>query len=242
MIKTISLLYKIDLRQNKIATSENQQVPIEDKILIANEAILKLVNKKIGDNNPTRTGFESNKKRYHDLQSLIESPEDHELTFTAKDKKLNKWASDISAITPSFLYLISGYLIADKGDCKDNIIIIDTDIVKHADVNVLLKDKNHKPSFEYQSTFSTLSSDNFEIYTDGTFDPKKGYISYIRYPKKIDFEGYEHFDGTGSTTVDSDLPEELEGELLDIIQEDLAIYLANPESLQGAQLKLQANE
>jgi hypothetical protein len=64
MIKTVSLLYKTDQRLNKLASNAHQEIPLEDKILAANEAQLKLIKQKLDGNNIFKLGFDSFKKRY----------------------------------------------------------------------------------------------------------------------------------------------------------------------------------
>jgi len=81
MIPVESLLYKIDLRLNKVAALEHQVIPLENKILALNEAQLKLVKLKIDPNNPLGLGLDSFKKRYEDLEVLVESQSGHPLTL-----------------------------------------------------------------------------------------------------------------------------------------------------------------
>jgi hypothetical protein len=242
MIRTQSLVYKLDLRLNKLASNEHQEIPIENKILILREAIIALIKKKMNQNNPLHLGFDANKKRYHDLQVLIEKAEDHEVCLDLIDEKTNKWGCDITALRPRAMFLVGGYMVADKGECKGRIINIDVELAKHGDINLLLRNSDYAPSFEYQETLSSLSGNTFEVYTDGTFTPKDAYISYLRYPEEIDYEGYCDFDGTPSSIVDSELPDYLEDEILDIATESLALYTENIPAVQGSQAKIQTNE
>jgi hypothetical protein len=87
-----------------------------------------------------------------------------------------------------------------------------------------------------------ISSDEIHYYTDGTFDVKIGYLSYIRYPKKIDKEGYINFDGTDSVNQDCELEDYLEDELLDIAVESLAMFTENISAAQSAITRIQTNE
>jgi hypothetical protein len=80
------------------------------------------------------------------------------------------------------------------------------------------------------------------VFTDGTFTPKKIYISYMRYPVYIDKSGYVKFDGTDSTDVDCELETYLEDELLDLTVQNLAMYTENAAALQSSQIRIQTNE
>lgn len=242
MIKVESLLYKIDQRLNKLSSNEHQQIQLEDKILALNEARIKLIKQKIDPNNVHKLGFDAFKKRYEDLQSLVENYDDHPLTPTLADSKLNKWVVSIVNLTPTYMFYVDSYLVADKGNCKGRVVYVDNDLTKHADVTTLLKNSNYIPSFEYQDTFNMVSSDEIGIFTDGTFTPKTLYLSYIRYPQEIDYEGYVKFDGTDSTTVDCELENYLEDELLDLTVENLAMYTENSSAAVSARMRIQTDE
>jgi len=242
MIPVDSLLYKIDQRLNKLSTNEHQQIQLEDKILSLNEAQIKLIKQKVSGNNIYKLGLDGFKKRYQDLQFLIENFDEHKLNLSLKDKNLNRYNVDISDISPKFMFYIDSYVLATKEQCKDKILFTNVDLVKHADITVLLNNSNYKPSFEYREVILDISSDELHVYTDGTFIPSKLYLSYLRYPKEIDKEGYVKFDNSDSVNQDCELEDYLEDELLDIAVENLAMYTDNQFATQTAQLRKQDNE
>ena len=241
MIPVDSLLYKIDQKLNKLSTGKHQQIQLEDKILVLNEAQILLIKQKV---NPDELGLgmDSTKKRYEDLQNLIEDFKDHKLTLVESDKTLHMWTASLEGITPEYMFYADSYVLADKGRCKDRIIWINKDLLKHGDAQFLINNENYKPSFEYQETFNYLSSDKISIFTDGTFTPKFLYLSYIRYPRYIDKEGYIKLDGTPSSNQDCELKKYLEDELLDLTVELLAMYTENSSAIQSAKLRIQASE
>lgn len=242
MIKTESLLYKIDQRLNKLSSNEHQQIQLEDKILALNEAQIKLIKQKADPANMYKLGMDSFKKRYEDLQSLVENYNDHPIPLVLTDTKLNKWVATFSGLTPAYMLYVDSYIVADKGNCKGRIIYVDNDLTRHADVTILLKNSNYVPSFEYQETFNMLASDEIGIFTDGTFTPKTLYLSYLRYPQYIDYPGYVKFDGTNSVLSNCELQNYLEDELLDLTVENLAMYTENISAVQSAQMRIQTNE
>lgn len=240
MILVDSLLYKIDQKLNKLSSNVHQQIPLEDKILALNEAQLKLIKQKLtGLDEP---GFDSSKKRYEDLQSLIEEYSDHKLQLSEKDKKLNQWIADITELDPEYMFYVDSYILANKGECKDRLIQVNPDLTKHADTQILLNNTHYKPSFEYQETFNTISSNEIAIYTDGTFTPTFIYISYLRYPEYIDKEGYVNLKGESSKNQDCELPEYLENELVDLTVQDLAGYIENIAAVETSALRLKEGE
>ena len=243
MIPVDSLLYKIDQRLNKLSTNDHQQIQLEDKILALNEAQLKLIKQKM-DGTPTTSGMglDSFKKRYEDLERLVEMWEDHPLQLTLTNAELNKWTTPIQNILPAYMFYADSYILADKGRCKNRIIYINQDLARHGDVPMLLKNDHYKPSFEYQETFNYISSDEISVFTDGTFTPKMLYLSYIRYPLYIDKVGYTKFDGKPSVDQDCELNTYLEDELLDLTVQNLAMYTENGPAVQSSQFRLQTNE
>lgn len=241
MIPVDSLLYKIDQKLNKLSTNDHQQIPLEDKILALNEAQIKLIKQKM-DGATTGMGMDASKKRYEDLERLVEMWEDHILPLTLTNSELNKWTVSIENIVPSYMFYADSYILADKGRCKNRIIWINQDLAKHGDISLLLKNEHYKPSFEYQETFNYLSSDEISIFTDGTFTPTFLYLSYIRYPKYINKVGYTNFDGVLSTDENCELNMYLEDELLDLTVQNLAMYTENTSAVQSAQFRIQTNE
>lgn len=243
MISVDSLLYKIDQRLNKLSTNDHQQIQLEDKILALNEAQIKLIKQKVdGFATISGLGLDSFKKRYEDLQKLIEAYADHPLTLTLKNEELNQWKADLTTLTPKYMFYIDSYILADKGRCKNRIIWINKELAKHGDLSLLLTNDHYKPSFEYQETFNFISSDEISIFTDGTFTPKQIYIAYMRYPVYIDKTGYVKLDGTPSTDQDCELEEYLEDELLDLTVQNLAMYTENASAVQSSQLRIATNE
>jgi hypothetical protein len=182
------------------------------------------------------------KKRYEDLQSLVEYYDHQPLTLTEINSKLNQWSANVRLLVPKYMFYLDSYILADKGRCRDRIIWINRDLAKHGDLQFLMNNDHYKPSFEYQETFNFLSSDEISIFTDGTFTPSKIYIMYLRYPAYIDKAGYTHLDGTLSIDRDCELETYLEDELLDLTVQSLAMYTENVSAAQSAQMRIQTNE
>lgn len=243
MIPVDSLLYKIDQRLNKLSTNDHQQIQLEDKILALNEAQIKLIKQKVdGFSTVSGLGLDSFKKRYEDLQSLVEGYNHQSLTLKVKNKELNQWYASIHDLVPKYMFYIDSYILADKGRCKDRKIWINRELAKHGDLSLLLTNDHYKPSFEYQETFNFISSDEISVFTDGTFTPSKIYISYMRYPKYIDKVGYIKLDGTPSVDQDCELETYLEDELLDLTVQNLAMYTENGAAVQSSQMRIATNE
>ena len=242
MILVDSLLYEIDQRLNKLATHTHQEIQLEDKLLALNEAQIQLIKTKVSGNNVYKLGLDAFKKRYQDLQFLIENFEDHKLSVVLGDPYMNKYIVQVGDLTPKFMFYLDAYLLADKGPCVNRVLVCNPDLIKHADIQLLLGNTRFKPSFEYQETIVDIASDELHVYTDGTFTPKKLHLSYIRYPKEIDKEGYVKFDDTDSVDQNCELEDYLKDELLDLTVLKLAKYTDNIPAAQATQNSLQTNE
>lgn len=243
MITVDSLLYKIDQRLNKLSSNEHQEIQLEDKILALNEAQIKLIKQKVdGFSAANGLGLNSFRKRYEDLQKFV-LPYDHQpLSLSLKDPNINRWSVDLTKLKPEYMFYVDSYILADKGRCKNKKIWINRDLAKHGDFQFIINNDHYKPSFEYEETFNTLSSDSMSIYTDGTFTPTKAFICYMRYPLYINKEGYVMFNGTNSINQNCELEPYLEDELLDLTVENLADYTENISASQLASKRIKTNE
>ena len=239
MISVDSLLYNIDLKLNKLASHAHQGIALEDKILALNQAQVQLVKSKLGNNNNYNIGLDGFKKRYEDLQSL-QIPYSKIKIKEDKKSKNNRWTSNISELDPKYMFFVDGFILADKSPCKNRVISLR--LVKHADLPVLMNNNHYKPSFDYQETLATISNNTFEIYTDGEFIPTEAHISYIKYPKKIDKEGYIDFEGNESKNQDCELADYLEDELVDLAVQELAMSTENVPAVEFSDRRIKDNE
>lgn len=238
MISIVSLLYDLDLKLNKVATGKHESIPLEDKLIAINEGQNQLIKQKLDPNNIYKLGFDAFKKRYDDLENFV-VPDVALALNQEKTSKLNKYVASLATIK-NYMFYIDCYFLCDKGSCKDHIVIGNR--VKHADLQTVLTNSNTNPSFEYQETPVTVSDEILEMYTDGSFIPTKAHISYLRYPRSVDMEGYIHFDGSSSTTVDCEFKAFLKDELVDLAVQELALATENQGAIQASQLRIQNNE
>lgn len=239
MISVEKLLYRIDQELNKLSTNEQQSIAPEDKILAIRSSQITLIKQKVGLNNNYQMGLDAFKKRYQDLQNLIVPFKKGKLDLKLTDKNLNKYSSSVQK---DLLFYIDSYVLGSKGNCKDVIIYTNPSITKHSDITEVLTNNTYKPSFEWREVPPEITADYLSYYTDGTFTLSSSFVSYLRYPVEVDIEGYIKFDGTPSKTVDCELNEYLEDELLSLIVLNLALNTANDAAAQSAQIKGKLSE
>lgn len=219
------------MKLNKVASNEHQSISDPDKILALNEAQLKLIKAKAAS-------FDAIKTVYKDLQILVLP--NVELNVSKSNDVYNTYKADLDSLNPEFYLVLESVAMCDKETCLNRPLYIPK-IIKHGDVYSYMSNSNTSPSFEYQETFATLSNGKMLIYTDGTFEVKSVYVTYVRYPQKIDVSGYIHFDGSPSTNVDCELYDELEDELLNLAVLELAINTENTPLVQMAAVRKQQN-
>lgn len=241
MIPVLNLLVDLDLKLNKLASVDHQAIFNEYKIVALNQAQIKLIKKKLNPNNLYQLGFDTFTKRYEDLETLVVPYTS--LRLTNVGDKLNSYTANIVDLPSKYFVPISMYALADKDCCLDRIINV-INVIKHADLPETLNDANWTPSFPHQETVTTISNNQFFLYSDSenSFKLSSLYISYLRYPKPIDIEGYIHLDNTASITQNSELPDYLEDELVDLAVQELAMATENTNAVQFSQLRNKENE
>lgn len=239
MIPVINLLFDIDTKVNKLSNLNGQFIPNETKIDLINKAQIKLILKKVYPTQNPELGMDSFSKRYEDLQNLQVPSE--EVSLTNSEDLLYSYNFSLPSLTYDMIVPTNIYATGTRGNCKERLLDV-IDIMKHNDVRMLLKSPHYKPSFEYQEILASISSDKMYLYTDNTFTLNKAYVSYLKYPRKVDIVGYIHLDGTASTTVDCELEAYLENELVDLVVEEIADATSNQELSQTSRFKTKENE
>jgi len=232
MIPITKLLYQIDLNLNKVASDQNQFIADEDKILALNRSQLKLIKSKI-EGNKIGLGFDAFRTRYEELQDLIVQYE--EVSPTKTSEVLPSYQIDLNSLKNKYYQPVDIIALADKGNCKNRQIFV-TRIVKHSDLTTLMNNSNYNPNFIYQESLAVISSNKLIVYS-GDFTINKILLSYLRFPKEMDIEGYIHLDGTESTNQDCELTEELEDELLNLTIIELGFDISDNNTAQAAQVK-----
>lgn len=196
---TTEIVYKYKLEVNKLDSQDFVDLPLPTILSIINKGFLLGVNAIYGVDNILRQGIESTQLRIDDLQDLI--IKDYEEAYAPLTNNVF-----ISTLPDNYLHLLRSWSLADKGICKDR--KLKNIEYSNDELNEILisKDPNRYPSFEWQELPINISQNKIWAYVgEAGFTPTKSYSTYLKYPTKIDLAGYEHFDGSPSTNVDSEL-------------------------------------
>lgn len=211
MIPVQELIYEFKLMINKVNRQDNVDIPVEDIIIYLNRAQLSWVKTKINPNNVYKTGYESIRKRIDDLQTLkvtnakINAIKTNDTYLVGYECPLDQAAD--------YMFYVSGHCSATKNKCVQNLGI---DLVKQGDIRTMYFDTNFSPSFEWRSTLATIGDDKLYVYTGEEFTVNEVFLTYLRYPKTIDVEGYEKLDGTLSKDVNCELPAYAKYDIVDL--------------------------
>ena len=211
MIAVHDLVYEFKLMLNKVNRQDNVDVPIEDILVYLNRAQLAWIKTKINPNNIYKAGYDSIRKRIDDLQRL---KVDNLALIPVKTNDLLYLGFDCSIDSlKDYMFYLSSYAVAKKKKCEETITI---DLVKHGDLSTRYLDANFSPSFEWRTTLATLGDNKLTVYSGENFSIQKVFLTYLRYPKVIDMEGYTKLDGTNSVDVDCELPEYAKPDIVDL--------------------------
>jgi hypothetical protein len=201
MIPVQELIYEFKLSLNKMDRQDNVQIPLEDILVFLNQAQLSWIKSKVGENNIYRDGYEGTRKRIDDLQIL--KVENASLILTKTTDVLYKSYQANLKTLPDYMMYVMSHAGARKDDCKAGLSV---DLIRQNDLSTLYFDANFSPSFEWRNTFATIGQDNITVYTDDSFEIDNLYLTYLRYPKPINSEGYITLDGLDSSNQDCELP------------------------------------
>lgn len=240
MIQVDELLYEtFVLRLEKESRFDSASIPLENRLLYLNQAQIQLIKSYYGENNLYKLGFEAFKKRIDDLQILVVSEEKIIVKQVKPITKYNKWTADLTQPSNYMLY-IQSYCTASLGKCKDRLVY--NNLIERSDIDTYFKSAYNIPSFEWQEQVATIANNKLEVYTDGTYSLGYVYLDYIKYPPKIDKEGYIGFNGLPSINQNSILPEYLKNDLINITCGIVASSLEDNAQVQLAEKNKKDNE
>lgn len=242
MISRDELVYETRMGMNKLNSSAHQDIPEENILIALNNAQTDLIKKKISGNNLYRMGLDGFKKRYQDLQFLIEYPDTKKYYPKIKNTALNRWELPLSDVKPKLMFYLDAYTVCSKAECKKRVVYGNGDLIAHSNITTILQNNNYKPSFEYQELIIDISNDKISFYTDGSFKIDEAYIGYIRYPKQIGSKDIIDFSGNDGVDQDCELEPYLKTELVDLAVHYLSIATSNEKILTLNKEKLNNNE
>lgn len=93
----------------------------------------------------------------------------------------------------------SAYAYVKTDECEN--IRLSLFEIKNFDQEQLAIDANNAPSIRYREAPYYMGDNNLNVYTKD-FTIERGIVTYYRFPRPIDIEGYIKLDDTASTNID----------------------------------------
>lgn len=205
---------------NKNDTNEGISILPSHFVLLFNTEALRWLSEKLSE--------DADNQKIDHLNELLET--DVKLT------KVKEYEDSIEFQLPdTFHWYASSYSKADRGECKG--VKIFNFEKKPLGFIATLADDFSRPSFDYQETPFVISKNKMKVYFDD-FTIKTVYASFYRKPKKLDMAGYEHFDGTPSADVDTDLSDESIDEVITRLTAKVTAQYQDAERFQYAKERI----
>lgn len=165
---------KIDLRLNKSASADYDNIWGFAKEEAFNKAVSEWVRRQKRGKNQTREGDEETTTRVDDLQLLLKDE-----TLTSVNKGIY---NETSKVPSDYLYFKRVTPYVTKGTCKN--VTIKSSLREEANVDEL----RTMPSFDFEETFHTIINNRVRLYHNNDFSVIKIILTYYRKPKLYDFK------------------------------------------------------
>lgn len=171
---TISQAFaKMDLRMNKAASADYDNIWPYNKAEALNKAVNSWVRRQKHGKNETQEGDEETDMRVDDLQLLLKKD-----VLAVRNKGLY---AETDKLPLDYLYYKRITPIVSKGFC--NSVIIKSHLREEANVDDLIT----LPSFDLEETFHTLIGNRVHIYHNNDFTVENAELIYYRKPKVYDY-------------------------------------------------------
>ncbi len=165
---------KMDLRLNKGASSDYDNIWGYQKEEAFNKAVNEWVRKQKRGKNQTQEGDEETVDRVDDLQILLKTE-----VLATRDKGL---FNQTNKLPTDYLYHKRVSPKVSKGNCSN--VRIKSHLREEANVDDLIQ----LPSFEFEETFHTIINNKIHIYHNKNFTIEKVELTYYRKPKVYSFK------------------------------------------------------
>ena len=224
MITSLDIALKIKYRLNKVDTQDDENISVYNIVEAFNKAQLNIINRLYGKNNNYKTGIESSRKRVDDLKILL-NPEPKILSVSKKD---GYYLSE--SLPNDYFHLVRVTCLASRKDCSKKEIFI------------YLQEESNLNNFEWGETIGTIVENNIKVFTLDKFEVSKLFLTYLRRPRAIDIPGYIKQDGSSSTQINPEMPNDIVEMCIDEAVRILSGDMQNQFSNQISQQNLQMSE
>jgi len=209
-----TLRIKLKQRLNKLSSNDYDNIENWQIIEAFNKAQLEWCRRQLHGNNLYKEGDEMSKRRVDDLQILLT-----ELNLTGTETTLYFETNNF----PSDYMEYKRVSTSATSECCTTPRSMTVYLAEEANVDLILRDNNKKPDFDWGETFCTMIGNKIRIYRDN-FNIVSPILTYYRKPRYIQFTGVLNpYTGTVSTT---DVIPEFKDDIVELILDDTAALIA----------------
>lgn len=205
---------KIKERLNKLSSNDYDNLECWQIAEAFNKAQVEWVRRQLHGNNLFREGDEQSIRRVDDLQVLL-------TPYPLKCSKGEIYFQS-SALPDNYLEFKRVSFSGKTTDCGERPFVVYP--AEEADVDMLLRDVNTRPSYEWAETFCTLVNNTVRIYTNNEFIVEKPSLLYYRQPRPIEFKNC--IDINTGTVYTEDQTSEFKDDIVELIIDEAAAILA----------------
>jgi len=227
-----TILIKVKQRLNKLASNDYDNIETWQIIEAFVKGQVDWCRRNLHGLNVVKEGDEQSTRRIDDLQVLLT-----QLPINMSNKVT--YYESVNFPTDYLQWKrVSAQAISDCCPDPQPLVIYPTEV---ANVDLLMRDPNKGPSFDWLETFSTLSDNDLKIYTNGLFKPVNVFLIYYRQPRRIEIAGVQ--DPYTGLTPAADVTSEFKDDLVELfIDEAVKILAGDIESMSQFQRMSQATE
>lgn len=228
-----TILVKLQQRLDKLGSQDYGNIEQWMLVEAFNKGQMSWIRRQIEGINQTRTGAEGSTRRIDDLQFILN-------TAPVNTSSLIDYGNYWSFNLPDNYFewcRVSGNAVSDC--CPPRPLTIWPTI--EADLDINLKDTGKQPTFDWSTTFATLSNKQVKIYTNGEFNVQDVTFTYYRYPNNIQVLGVVD-PYTGNLPTAEVLCEATDNVVELMIEEAVSIISRDLKDYQMAQIATQNNE
>jgi hypothetical protein len=163
--------------------------------------------------NPLKEGDEASTRRKDDLQVLLNT---NQLIISDRQSYYS------GQLPADYLEWKRVDVFAKKECCDKRRMVVY--LAEEGNLNLLLRDKGKRPSFDWAETFATLIGNTVHVYTNNEFEITEADLIYYRQPVKIQIQGcVDPYTGLASAV---DVPCEFKDDIIELIIDEAVSILA----------------
>lgn len=226
-----TILLKVKQRLNKLASDDYDNIQAWQIVEAFNKGQVDWCRRNLHGLNIVKEGDEQSTRRIDDLQVLL-----HTIDLITNNRQTYY---ETNSLPLDYLQWKRISVSAKEDCCPARPMVIY--LAEQANVDVLLRDKNKKPSFEWAETFATIKNNKIQIYTNGEFEIVNPLLTYYSQPRHIEIAGVKDpYTGLVPTV---DVMSEFKDDLVELFIDECSKILAGDiESMNQVQRQSQATE